>query len=178
MIPSESCIDGEDAAEEPAFFGTAWATDVEANDMQHTDRTIWTLTYDKVSLAAGTLFYKVVADHSWDQTWGFSATDDNPNGNADYVVNEAGDYKVTFTFSPVGLLGNGFNVTCDMVKLETIAIEGDVNGDGQVGIGDIVAITNFMAGIGELTLEQCDLTGDGQVGIGDIVAVTNIMAGL
>jgi hypothetical protein len=25
----------------------------------------------------------------------------------------------------------------------------DVNGDGQVGIGDIVAITNIMAGVGK-----------------------------
>jgi hypothetical protein len=59
-------------------------------------------------------------------------------------------------------------------------IEGDVNGDGQVGIGDIVAITNVMAGINtnsEIT-DRADVNGDGQVGIGDIVSITNIMAGL
>ena len=169
---------GEDTAEEPAFFGTSWATDVEANDMQHSDRTIWTLTYSNVSLAAGTIFYKVVADHSWDQTWGFTASETNPNGNADYVVKEAGNYDVTFTFSPVYLLSNEFNVTCDVVKLEPI--KGDVNGDRQVGIGDIVAITNVMAGIekDEAVIAAADLNGDGNVGIGDIVAVTNIMAGL
>ena len=62
--------------------------------------------------------------------------------------------------------------------IEGAYILGDVNNDGQVGIGDIVAITNFMAGTDEtLTLEQCDVNGDGEVGIGDIVAVTNIMAG-
>ena len=32
------------------------------------------------------------------------------------------------------------------VELETDKLKGDVNGDGQVGIGDIVAITNIMAG--------------------------------
>ena len=58
-------------------------------------------------------------------------------------------------------------------------IEGDVNRDGQVGIGDIVAITNVMAGT-EADADarsRADLNGDGEVGIGDIVAVTNIMAG-
>lgn len=59
-------------------------------------------------------------------------------------------------------------------------IEGDVNGDGQIGIGDIVAITNVMAGTNANPdiADRADVNGDGQVGIGDIVRVTNIMAGL
>ena len=58
-------------------------------------------------------------------------------------------------------------------------LTGDVNQDGQVGIGDIVAITNVMAGIttDEATKQRADVNGDGEVGIGDIVAITNIMAG-
>ncbi|MBQ3630370.1 MAG: BspA family leucine-rich repeat surface protein [Prevotella sp.] len=57
---------------------------------------------------------------------------------------------------------------------------GDVNGDGQVGIGDIVAITNVMAGIetDPAIIQRADVNGDTQVGIGDIVAITNIMAGI
>jgi hypothetical protein len=59
------------------------------------------------------------------------------------------------------------------------ALDGDVNADGQVGIGDIVAITNYMAGMANgVTLEQADVNGDGEVGIGDIVAITNMMAGV
>ena len=59
-------------------------------------------------------------------------------------------------------------------------VVGDVNSDGEVGIGDIVAITNVMAGINadEATKASADVNGDGEVGIGDIVAVTNIMAGI
>ena len=62
----------------------------------------------------------------------------------------------------------------------TGSLTGDVNQDGQVGIGDIVAITNVMAGIttDEVTKQRADVNGDGQVGIGDIVAITNIMAGV
>jgi arabinan endo-1,5-alpha-L-arabinosidase len=57
---------------------------------------------------------------------------------------------------------------------------GDVNNDGEVGIGDIVAITNVMAGIetDTATISRADVNGDGEVGIGDIVAITNIMAGV
>ena len=59
-------------------------------------------------------------------------------------------------------------------------LKGDVNNDGQVGIGDIVAITNVMAGIetNAGTVSRADVNGDTEVGIGDIVAVTNIMAGV
>ena len=60
------------------------------------------------------------------------------------------------------------------------ALKGDVNLDGQVGIGDIVAITNIMAGIetDPGMVSRADVNGDTQVGIGDIVAITNIMAGM
>ncbi len=63
---------------------------------------------------------------------------------------------------------------------ESEGIRGDVNGDGEVGIGDIVAITNVMAGITTDAgiLERADVNEDGEVGIGDIVAITNIMAGI
>ena len=56
----------------------------------------------------------------------------------------------------------------------------DVNNDGEVGIGDIVAVTNVMAGLagdGSPVATRADVNGDGDVGIGDIVAITNIMAG-
>jgi hypothetical protein len=59
-------------------------------------------------------------------------------------------------------------------------LTGDVNGDGEVGIGDIVAVTNVMAGLvgdGLPVAVNADVNGDGEVGIGDIVAITNIMAG-
>ena len=58
-------------------------------------------------------------------------------------------------------------------------IKGDVNGDAKVGIGDIIAVTNFMADSEQsgLTLELVDVNGDGLVGVGDIITITNIMAG-
>ena len=62
----------------------------------------------------------------------------------------------------------------------TLKIRGDVNGDGTVGIGDIVAVTNVMAGIEtdpDIVI-RAHVNDDESVGIGDIVAITNIMAGI
>ena len=60
-----------------------------------------------------------------------------------------------------------------------VTVKGDVNGDGEVGIGDIISVTNFMANGDQsgITLEQADVNEDGQVGVGDIISITNIMAG-
>ena len=77
-----------------------------------------------------------------------------------------------------------FTVTA--YEAEQAVIKGDVNVDGQVGIGDIVSITNVMAGIFPEDMDEeaiaalkvrADVNGDGEVGIGDIVTITNIMAG-
>ena len=125
-----------DETEEASFFGTTWDAAAEANDMTHSaeNRTLWTLYFKDVELTAGTIFYKVVADHSWDNNWGFNGND------ADYVVNEAGKYDITFTFSPLGL-SNGYNVNCVLDKKETVginsmaadkkAVEGIYNLQGQ-----------------------------------------------
>ena len=88
-----------------------------------------------------------------------------------------------------GLTSSATDGSCDIYDInfvadiddyvdQSTALRGDVNADGQVGIGDIVAITNIMAGITlTIPLFRSDVNSDGQVGIGDIVAITNIMAG-
>ena len=85
------------------------------------------------------------------------------------------------------LMLNGYSTVPDapgivaqlVTVLTSYAENGDVNGDGQVGIADIVAVTNVMASIttDAATVKRADVNGDGQVGIADIVAITNIMAG-
>jgi hypothetical protein len=83
----------------------------------------------------------------------------------------------TITFTPMGkqvVLIIGLEGTQGKPVLK-----GDVNLDGEVGIGDIIAITNIMAGDipDEATLDRADVSGEGDIGIGDIAAITNIMAG-
>jgi len=55
--------------------------------------------------------------------------------------------------------------------------KGDVNGDGKVNVGDIMAVINVMAGLGgEAEKAAADINGDGAVNVGDIMAIINIMA--
>ena len=68
---------------------------------------LYTLTFSNVEFAsAGTIFYKVVMNHSWDTNWGFNGN------NADFVINGACTSDVTFTFNPTEVLENGFNLSC------------------------------------------------------------------
>ena len=82
----------------------------------------------------------------------------------------------TFSFRAANMFGTwGNTITEEFI----MTLFGDVNGDGIVGIGDIVAVTNIMAGNTAYMrmAANADVNGDGEVGIGDIVAITNIMAG-
>ena len=107
-------------------------------------------------------------------------------GDTFTLWSDASTFSGTPTFKLPGLpKGMAWDTSAVAAKtgilkiVEGTSLVGDVNNDGEVGIGDIVAITNYMAGLDEkLTLEQCDVNGDGEVGIGDIVAITNIMAGV
>ena len=56
---------------------------------------------------------------------------------------------------------------------EATGVVGDVDGDGQVGVGDINAVLEIMlAGTNDAA---GDVDGDGQVGVGDINAILDIM---
>ena len=69
--------------------------------------------------------------------------------------------------------------TLTITRVQKPYAKGDVNGDGMVGIADIVAVTNVMASIttDADVKARADVNGDTTVGIADIVAITNIMAG-
>ncbi len=99
------------------------------------------------------------------------------------------NYTAVGTVGEDGVLNIKFLVAADNnvswlsfrnVKFTKKVLKGDVNGDGQVGIGDIVAITNVMAGVetDPAVKERANVNGDEEVGIGDIVTITNIMAGI
>ena len=101
-----------------------------------------------------------------------SATSSSPAGT--YTITVSGGSAKNYSFSYT-------NGTLTILKKEvTNPVKGDVNADGTVGIGDIVAVTNVMAGITNdaATRSRADVNEDGAVGIGDIVAITNIMAGI
>lgn len=99
------------------------------------------------------------------------------------VIGDDGTAKIVVSGDLPGIAALTFSVEgTDKTAVVIASVEelnGDVNADGQVGIGDIVMITNVMAKIesDEDKKARADVNGDGDVGIGDIVTITNIMAG-
>ena len=112
-----------------------------------------------------------------------TATDDDGE-EYEYFVNGI-DYDLVFTAEalPEGVESR----TCQIVFFQTgakltvtisqgvsVAVEGDLNGDGKVDIADAVTVLNIMAA-GEYKAEA-DLNGDQKIDIADFVTVLNIMA--
>jgi hypothetical protein len=58
-----------------------------------------------------------------------------------------------------------------------VGIKGDVNGDGEVNVADLVAVSNYMAGDDTVSKEKADVNSDGEVNVADLVAISNIMSG-
>ena len=41
-----------------------------------------------------------------------AVTEDNPNGNAEFKINQAGKYNILFKFNPNATFENGYHVDC------------------------------------------------------------------
>lgn len=76
------------------IFGAAWAEGLKDNDMTKQSDGTYKLEKKSVSAHAGTVTYKVVANHSWDESYGKDG-----GGDAELSIPEDGTYDVVFTFS-------------------------------------------------------------------------------
>ena len=58
-------------------------------------------------------------------------------------------------------------------------LTGDVNDDGEVNIGDVTAIIDYLLGNASDTfnIEAADVNGDGEVNIGDVTAIIDMLLG-
>ena len=55
-------------------------------------------------------------------------------------------------------------------------ILGDVNGDGQVNIGDVTALINaVLSGTGDIDVRAADVTGDGLITVADVTMLINMV---
>lgn len=55
-------------------------------------------------------------------------------------------------------------------------LRGDVNIDDEINVGDLVSVSNFMAGDESISKVDADANEDDEVNVGDMVTITNIMA--
>lgn len=88
------------------------------------------------------------------------------------------------TITATGCRPGAISTTCQVTVNSAGNINDDVNGDGQVDIGDVNQVINMMLGKGgfspDATQEgtcSCDVTGDGRVDISDVNQVINTMLG-
>ena len=65
----------------------------------------------------------------------------------------------------------------EYVGSEPDFLRGDANGDGEVNVGDLVSVSNFMAGDVLVSKDAADVNQDGEVNVGDMVVISNIMSG-
>jgi len=58
-------------------------------------------------------------------------------------------------------------------------LTGDVNDDGEVNIGDVTAIIDYLLGNASDTfnIEAADVNGDGEINIGDVTAIIDMLLG-
>ena len=83
-------------AGEKALCGSSWDPTDATNDMTATGD-IFTLVKENVMLTVKGYEFKVVKNHSWDESYGAG------DGNASVQIEEDGAYTVTFTFNPTTL---------------------------------------------------------------------------
>ncbi len=97
-----------------------------------------------------------------------------------YRCDVGSDYKASFVVKTIDKYVL-INATMHFVSIEDYnnppvppKKKGDVNGDGDVNISDVVAVINQMAGTAEWP--DANVNGDEKVDISDVVSVINIMA--
>ena len=69
---------------------------------------------------------------------------------------------------------------CHEINIMTTGLPGDVNGDGDVDVTDVVALANHVMGDTPegFILSNADLNGDGEVDVTDVVALANSVMGV
>ena len=104
------------------LFGTAWSPAVEANDMVLQEDNTYKWEKTDLTLAAGTIEFKVCEDHAWTNCW--------PAQNYQLAITEAGIYTIAIYFNPNdnNYVGAIATKTGDAVVIPTVAMHGNFLG--------------------------------------------------
>ncbi len=101
----------------------------------------------------------------------------NPAGDYLFEVAEAGAYEYIITRTCYTSIQSQLLVNNNKLVEEVMSnVPGDANGDGQVNVLDIVAITNYF--VGEIPESFCfmnaDVNNDDNIDVMDIIGIVNI----
>ena len=131
--------------------------------------------FDGTGLAVSATYEKnVIAGGKVEKTEGSSEIPIEELTIAGFDSSEEGTCTVTVEFG-------GFSVSFDVsVKKQFVIVRGDVDGNGDVNMKDVLLCRKIVAGAaddGEIVLENTDLDGDGNVTMKDILILRKILAG-
>lgn len=92
---------------------------------------------------------------------------------------EVGEYPIYLTACDISDAGGTDKKLADIkatLVLEDYVV-GDANSDGEVLIGDVITILNYIVGVTSENFNEkaADANGDGEILIGDVIAVLNII---
>ena len=117
----------------------------------------------EVELAAGEeVEFKVVENHSWDNSW--------PDLSWSFTVEQSGIYSVTITFDPINK-----EITClyPAVTDGPEPVFGDLDGDGSVNVADLSLLIDCILGREHNPL--CDLDNDGSANVADLSLLIDLL---
>ncbi|MBO6074847.1 MAG: hypothetical protein J6P74_06935 [Paludibacteraceae bacterium] len=131
------------AGEPDALFGTGttWSPSTAANDM--TLQSDGTYKFEKtgVELSAGTVSFKVCANHAWTNAW--------PSNNYSLSIPESGDYTITITFDPKTLsVSASAELEQAVVVIPTIQLHSNITNPSWASSANFdVAVNNETASL-------------------------------
>ena len=105
----------------PSVFDSEWDPSDGDNDMTNTEGTTYTWSKEGITLAAGTISFKVCEDRSWDVAY--------PAQNYNLAIEADGIYSISITFDSNSKAINAeANKTGDAVVIPTIILNGTFSG--------------------------------------------------
>ena len=111
------------AGDNTDLFGTAWAPANAANDMVLQEDNTYKWEKADLTLAVGTIEFKVCEDHAWTNCW--------PAQNYQLSIAESGIYTITIYYNPNdnNYVGAVATKTGEAVVIQTIAMHGNFLGN-------------------------------------------------
>lgn len=127
----------------------------------------------------GVNFTDQSSNNPTDWLWSFGDGDSSSLQNPSHTYDNPGTYTVIL--SAGNACGSDEETQSAFVTVSPCALRGDVNGDGDVDILDILTTANHILGIEILegeALWAADCNGDNDIDLLDLLSIANVILGL
>ena len=135
---------------------------------------------DVVMSANGTRVYKSGASAMVGSGYNFVGATGNRSLDKAFVLNDIGNAFELKTPAEIQA-GQAYFVALsasnanEVLYIDFGGLIGDVNGDGEISVSDIMGIVNYVLGVEQnvFILENADVNGDGDISVADVLGLVN-----